>query len=69
MWYYQPFDAPLSEVFEAFKLDMERRHEKFEPSVYLELIKLACDQSYPLESILEPCNVPAHPFDYYIRFL
>ncbi|VDK60304.1 unnamed protein product, partial [Gongylonema pulchrum] len=56
VWYYEPFDAPLKEVFHAFENDLAARKATItlKCDMFYELLHLACDPSYPMEVVLEP---------------
>lgn len=54
----------------AFESDLAARKAEntLQCDVFYELIRLACDQSYSLEAVLEPNYSSVDPMDYHLRF-
>uniref|UniRef100_A0A8R1U0N8 Nuclear pore complex protein Nup98-Nup96 n=1 Tax=Onchocerca volvulus TaxID=6282 RepID=A0A8R1U0N8_ONCVO len=66
--YFDPFDASLKYVLDAFENDLKMRKAEhtLKCNVFYELIQLACDPSRSLDAVLEPSCTGIHPMDYHL---
>ncbi|VDO66409.1 unnamed protein product, partial [Onchocerca flexuosa] len=66
--YFDPFDASLKYVLDAFENDLKMRKAEhtLKCNIFYELIQLACDPSRSMDAVLEPSCTSIRPMDYHL---